>query len=543
MKNSRSLALLLCIVMAVTLLSGCGGSSTGSTPTTTAASDSGASTASTTATTVQSDPFKDPMELSIAFWQIGDYFPNGVEDKVYDQIKKDLNITVKPAIVTWSDYGEKYKIWAATNELPDILAHDGLGPKDTWKWQSQGVIRAFPEDLSQYPELKKMMDNSLGKVFLKDGKYWALPRYQFADNKYAYRPVILMHKDVYSSLGLTKAPETMDELLSMLKAVKEKYPDKVPLTSHNIGWMFSLTDNYNPYNGSWIKENGKWIPGFFSDKTLEGLKAMKTLWDAGVLDKDFAVNKNTFNGRDKFINGNAASIIYTMYPGHWINNYAADWNKKYPNTKLEDTLVVLNTPKNPDGNSYMGKGLFWSETYVSANVDDKKMDRICRLYDYLLSEKGINLRRYGIEGTDFTINGDSVEITRVKNENGQYKNLQELYKSEGLWQCLVTWDEDFPFIDPSIDPSVHTMAADWLTWKQQNIKEPQDYNIMLNTLSTPLKDKFSYNVGEDDRVQLLLTKESIDDAWKALLSKYEKQGYLQMVDEVNQAAKDAGMID
>lgn len=87
------------------------------------------------------------------------------------------------------------------------------------------------------------------------------------------------------------------------------------------------------------------------------------------------------------------------------------------------------------------------------------------------------------------------------------------------------------------------MAADWLTWKQQNIKEPQDYNIMLNTLSTPLKDKFSYNVGEDDRVQLLLTKESIDDAWKALLSKYEKQGYLQMVDEVNQAAKDAGMID
>jgi len=540
MKRTKFWVLALLITLIAGIFSACGAGDTVGNDTTTPAVSSGQSD-TPAAEPAASDPFKDPMEISIAFWQIGDYFPQGIEDKAYDQIKNDLNITVKPVIVTWSDYGEKYKIWAATNELPDVMAHDGLGMKDTWKWQSQGVIRAFPVDMSPYPELKKFFDDERADVFYRDGKYWAVPRYQFADEKYQYSNVILMHKGIYDSLGLAKAPETMDELAAMLKSVKEKYPDKVPLTTHSVGKMFSLMDNYNPYSEAWILENGKWIPGFFSEKTVEGLKAMKPLWDEGLLDRDFAINKNTFNGRDKFINGTAAAIIYTIFPGHWATTYAVDWNKKYPGTKLEDMIVVLNPPKNPDGNYYMGKNLFWSETYIGANVDDKKMDRICRLFDYLLSEKGTNLRRYGIEGIDYVKNGNKIEITREKNENGVFNNLQEIYKSEGLWQSLVTWDEDFPFVDPSVDPSLQKLANDWLDWKQQNEKTPPNYNVMINTISTPLKDKFAYNINSDDLVRLLLS-DDLEAEWKAMMGKYEKEGLSQMVDEVNNAAKEVGLI-
>ena len=43
----------------------------------------------------------------------------------------------------------------------------------------------------------------------------------------------------------------------------------------------------------------------------------------------------------------------------------------------------------------------WSESYISANVDDAKMAAICKLYDFLYSEEGKRLVFCGIEGEDY----------------------------------------------------------------------------------------------------------------------------------------------
>ena len=80
----------------------------------------------------------------MAIWEDATAFAGG-DDKSTEQIKKDLNITVKPVMVTWSDDGEKFKIWASNGELQDIFAHDGIGAHDIWKWQIQGVIRVASE--------------------------------------------------------------------------------------------------------------------------------------------------------------------------------------------------------------------------------------------------------------------------------------------------------------------------------------------------------------------------------------------------------------
>ena len=275
-----------------------------------------------------------------------------------------------------------------------------------------------------------------------------------------YTQAILVNKQIYDSLGLTKKPETMEELHAMLEAIKQKYPDKIPLTSNNLGWMFSLYQNYTS-GGTWVLEDGKYIPSFFSKKTVDGIKAMKTLWDDGLLDKDFVINKNTDNGKNNFLNGKAAAIVHSAFPGY-LTGYQKDWEKKNPGKPFADNVVEIFLPKGPDGNAYLGQSSFWSETYISSKVDDKKMDRILRLYDYLLSDKGTMLRRYGIEGVDYKMDGDNIVITREKDSNGAFKQVGDLYKNLQSWGMLATWDEDFPYEDPGIDPGVHRMGEDWL---------------------------------------------------------------------------------
>ena len=43
---------------------------------------------------------------------------------------------------------------------------------------------------------------------------------------------------------------------------------------------------------------------------------------------------------------------------------------------------------------------------INADVDDKKLDRILRIYDWLLSPEAKDLYDYGIEGKDYTKEGD-----------------------------------------------------------------------------------------------------------------------------------------
>jgi putative aldouronate transport system substrate-binding protein len=545
MKSFKSLfAMVLCLILAISFSAcGAGGNSGTAAATTAGGADTAASAAASEP--AKADPLKNKLEISLAFWQDGDAFPTtDTKDAITSQIEKDLNITVKPVLISWTDYQEKYKLWASSNSLPDVLADDGIGNNDIWPWQSQGVIRPLPADLSPYPYLKKVLDIPQTKLLFKDGKYWAIPRIGNYSAENQYTQVILMYKDIYDSLGLSAAPVTMDDFIKMFEQIKTKYPNKVPLTTHTIKWTFSLMRNYNPYGDAWTLEDGKWIPGFFSKTTLEGIKAIKPFWDENLIDKDFTINGQSFNGQDKFINGDAASIIFTPFTGHWTQQYIPKWNAKHPDQNMADALVVLNMPTKPDKINYIGEGmLFWSESYISAKVDDEKFDRILRLYDYLESPKGMDLRWYGIEGTDFTKAGDSYTITRAKDKTGAFTALQSLYKSEIVWQPLSTWNDDFAWTDPSNDPKVAKMGQDWLQWKAQNSRAPENYNIMISALNTPLKSKFSYNANADDLVRLFISKGDLDKQWNDLMQKYKDQGYDAFIDEVNTEAKNAGLIN
>ena len=552
-RKSIFTTLLAGLLALVVLCAGCGAPPAPAA--TSAATGTSAETASASAAAssepAETNPLATPMTLSIAYWGIDGAIPDGVADPLYDKLKTDFNITIEKKPTTWTDWTEKIQLWAAAGELPDIFATDALGKPDYANWVANGVVRAVPADLTPYSNMQKVYADPRAKVFEKEGKFYACPRYQYDSEKYMTAPSMFVRKDVYDAAKLARQPETMDELIAMLTAFKDipvNGKKITPLTgsSANMLIQYVMCAN-NPayfYNGgagntAYVQENGQWIPAFFSAKTLDGIKDLQAMYQAGLMDSDLFVSGNSANGLAQFAADNAAAFVWGADPNTWAN-VGREWDKAHPDKPFLDNVVQLTTMKAHDGVYYQYKESFWSESYFSSKVDDAKMDRIMRLYDFLYSQEGKDLFTLGIEGTDYTRSGDAITITRPKNDKGEFIGIAEMYPIANMMPNLATWYGEFNWTNPTLNPKIKEKTDAYLAWLDKASVAEADLN--LPSFSAPLKDKFSYNAGNDDVIRITLGKEDPATAWAATLKKYEDAGYKAMVEEFNTMAKAAGMI-
>ena len=127
-----------------------------------------------------------PVELNISWMDIQNGFddPGAKDDTIFNDLQKKFNITVNPVQITWNDWQDKAKVWAASGQLPDIfpnaIAVDN--PSLYASWAKQGVIKALPDDLSKYPNIAKIMKLPSVQPLKVDGKFYMIPRMTFNDS-------------------------------------------------------------------------------------------------------------------------------------------------------------------------------------------------------------------------------------------------------------------------------------------------------------------------------------------------------------------------
>lgn len=539
-KVKSILALMVVLTIIASSFAGCGSNKEN-------AETTSSTTVATQADTANTSVPKEHMEISVGLWDITSSISEAAEDKVYDIIKDKFNITIKPVNLTWDDYPQKVQIWAASSQLPDIFACDIRTQQSYKKWVDQGVIRAVPSDLGKYPNLKELLDQDSAKAYknTSDGKYYCIPRPAYKNSaNYCLEVGIKIRKDWMENVGITKDPENTDEFIALMKAFAEKDPDgngqkdTIGFTAWNSYWAISnLCISICPeINVPWIQEDGKWIPGAFSKKAIAGIKDLKKIYDAGAMDKDMAILKGT-EGEDKFFTGKAGALAHNAY---LTNSEKEKWTKTYPDKKYGDSVKIINPWKSSDGNTYRFEAnSIWSESYFPANVDDNKMDRILMLYDYMISDEGMQLYHYGIEGTDYTKDGDNIKITRPKDSNGLYVALESIYPINNVFWDLFTWDTEFGFLeDPSIEPSTLKVVKDYYDYSINKCISFKT-NYALSFLDIPSKDKMTSAIHDD--IMKTIMSNDVEKVWNDIISNYMKNGYEKAIQEINEAAVKAGI--
>lgn len=533
-KAKRTLALALSAMMVAAALSGC----------TPKASAPTGSTSPGPSGNVPA-PENQPVEVTVACWGAENALadPN---DPLLKILEEKTGVKLVAQNVTWDDSEQKIQLWATNGQLPDIFVGDFVGKTFYGNWIEQGVIRALPDDLSAYPNLAEHMQMERAQAAARDGKFYMIPRTTYGDISYSVQDRNVVYRwDLAQAAGVTKEPETYDEFRDMIRKIIAADPEGKQISGMSQA-MFDLIGGFiYPYGGildkKWVTdENGRFTPSYFAsrDNLVTAMQLARDMYQEGTIERDISLTKGE-TAKEKFLQGQSAAMVFAWSgPAGLYNNIAKNYEELYQGRSFLDDVRIAKLYPCADGNKYyFVDAEAWSESYISAKVDDAKMAAICKLFDFLYSEEGKRLVFCGIEGEDYdVVDGnvvmrDGVDLTEKYTFKDVDSNLPEL----AMWGP-ADWDITFPSTVPMEYRQLNAARHDDAL---KNGTLPEYYDSVM-FLSTPLKDAFIYNT-YDDLLQIMMGTEPVDKMVDDLLASYEAKGLSAMLDEVNAQAAALGI--
>ncbi|MEA4889370.1 MAG: hypothetical protein VB070_07895 [Clostridiaceae bacterium] len=544
-RMSRVLATGLATLMMVGMMAGCQGSQQTSAGTSSAATTAAASgTTAANATTTEANPYADHLDISIAYWRMGEALPENTDDAIRDQIFEKFNMTIDPINLTWDDYTQKILTWAASDQLPDVFGYAAVGTSTYADWIDQSIIQALPDDLSAYPNIQSIIESD-GSAQYKypmgsaDGKFYAVPRLQVkASDDLCLSNGTWIRSDWMAKVGVTEAPANMDEFIDLMVKFAKEDPDgdgqdnTMGLTCYDASWLQFMLLQYQPAAiDPWVKgDDGQWTPTFMTDGYRQGILKLKELFTKGGLDPDFATLKGE-EGEDKFANNRAGAYTHDDSPS--TLGYIGDKFKEANGASMEDSVMLLKPFKSTDGNYYRRTGnISWSETYFNAKADAAKVDRILAFQNWLLSDEGYTLIHFGIEGTDYTRNGDSLEVIQSKDSSGEVVNKDTVYpimkvNNFAEWSGTHMWSSVTPKY-----PKFNTMTKELYDWYLKNaIPAKTDARTAFVTLASRSKETFNAK----DFIIKCVVSDDTEAAYQEQVANFKANGYDDLIKEMNTA--------
>jgi ABC-type sugar transport system, periplasmic component len=279
-------------------------------------------------------------ELRALFRAGGDYNTDPIalmlQEKTGYTVKYDSLPTDKPE--------DKLNLLMASAEPYDIVTTNGDGGFKALyaDYAKKGALVDLTPLIEKYGQNIKasVSQESLDAVKV-DGKIYAIPT-----RTIEYVGVSLMiRKDWLDKLNL-QVPTTLDELTHVLQEFKEKDPggngsNNTPMSIKgdtpmvdNIAGAFGIANEWNAVDG-------KLVPRAIDPAFKDYLTYMTDLYKQGLLDKEFAINKDA-TMKEKFTSGRAGVI-----PLHWADIPAIDdaLKKNFPDAQY----VYVPALKGKDG--------------------------------------------------------------------------------------------------------------------------------------------------------------------------------------------------
>lgn len=480
------------------------------------------------------------LTISFGYWDSEMEF-NSETDELIQFVEEKFNITLETKLVSWADYTEKYRLWAAAGELPDFFATD-LDKNTYQNWIQQGILRALPEDLSAYSELKALLARPDISYLAVDDQFYLIPRLH---SKYPnVNRGVIVRKDWMEKLNIA-VPETWEEFTAMARRFVNEDPDgngkkdTVGVMVKRVNFYDTLLQNFIPSYYDWIEYKGNWIPRFMHEDMKKGIIKIGKLYKEKLLYEDFILLKEASPGIEKFTYGQSGILLSQCDPPR-LQQLKDSWEQFNPEKPFEDSIMVLHTYPFPDdmGNRYNGASkAYWSNEYFSATVDDEKMARILEILNFLHTEEGYDLWYRGIEGKDYKKNGDAYEDLKPKDADGNPVALSEIHPSADLFAGMAYWGGDRTFfntdeINYSIyDRDIVEMGLAYALALEET--QNPDINFIISELGNDFiaANKIALSLG--DNIEAAIIAPNTAQAWDDIIEKYTEMGIETIISEFN----------
>lgn len=379
------------------------------------------------------------------------------------------------------------------------------------------------KDAEKYPNLSKSNADILNNLSV-DGKVYSL--YSSRD---LGRYLVMIREDWLENVGL-EYPKTLADFGEMCKRFTENDPDG---NGKDDTFGMIMTSYINPIdticvwagapNGYGMnEETGRLEPAYYFEEYLDGLKFVKSLYDNGYMNKNWAtMDPERWN--EFFLNGNGGVIIDV---GSRAKKLARNINELQPNAKVGVFGSVA-----PDENSqrrvlpttgYSGYFVFPK----AAIKNEEELDLCLKLMDKMCDPTVSDYIQYGMQDVHYEIvdgeyrkktgegGGDVAETNQINDLNQMLTfitnetNLNIPYESEVAERCAEVVEDNAKYC-------VFNPAEPFIS-ETYSLK-----GAVLDSIMEEANTKFINGV-------------FTEDDWKAALESWKSQGGEKVIEELNE---------
>lgn len=470
MKNKKICALLLTAAMVAGTLAGCGGSDGGSTST-----DTGSATTDGGSGDAGSSDGASGDVIELTFFNADANQDDPWTDPVAEAITEKTGVKLKTTRpVGGNDESEAVALMIAEQNYPDIIFAKG----SAGNLIDAEAMMDMTDLIEQYgPNIKKLYGDEFDKLkqSADDPSIYQLSAYVVGGTKFKDAGNLQVQWAALKAKDY-KIPQSLDELETMIKDYIAENPktddglDKIGITLSTSDWHWLITlgnpagfiADGAPDNGQWIvTDDNKGVYKFRSDKEREYFKWLCRMYNEGILDPEFATQTH-----EDYIAKIASGRVVCLFDKDW--DYQDGEKVLKADGKYELTYAGLPTciDANTKCPSLMYQGLT-TGTGVGISKTCKDPVAAIKFIDFLCSDEGQVLNKWGIEGVNYFID----------DEGHRYRTEEEIkYSQEDADYSKKTGVgfHNYPFPsygDGILDPTGSTYTT---TSKQAVIDE---YNV------------------------------------------------------------------
>lgn len=417
-KKLKTVAILLSMVFAVSSLSACGGSSSGSssdngnTGSSAAGSDNtaAAETAGSSDDTADSNDSGSEGAVTLTAWvpdniRIEDWNTNAMTLYLEEQTGYDLEMVP----LSSEDYTTKVNMAltaGSPDELPDIIFSGGFSDSSVWSWAEAGSILPLT-DYYNDPELAVNINEAKERtgvdytqqIVSPDGNIYGVATYnQSYGNEYFSK--LWIYQPWLEALG-QEVPTTTEEFYELLKLVAE-----TDLNGNGKKDEIGMLGSVGMYSAYWkvlmsafayagdpqyrVVEDGSVSAAYTTDEWKEGLRYLKQMFDEGLIaPESLTMSDEQFK---TLINSEDPTVFSFVYA-------AADMVES--GTDRQTDYVCIDTLTGPEGINYSIYTPSVASIAMVVTSNCSNPEAAFRIGDLLSSEYiGIS-QRWGEEGVDW----------------------------------------------------------------------------------------------------------------------------------------------
>ena len=337
---------------------------------------------------------------------------------IWDLIEEKTGVTFDVQLPS-GKLEDTINLIVASGNMPDLMFM--LSRQQANKYGQQGALvnildykdlmPNFVKWMAQYPEEAKA-------AVAADGKMYMFPNQGFGETN---RMIWLYREDIFKKHNLT-IPKTYDELYTVLKKLKEIYPDSYPFTFRfgpNLGILLNLSPNFATDPGFYYDENTKEVRyGPIEDNYKTMISWLNKFYKEGLMPPDW-LTIETKQWQD-MISTNK-SFVTVDYIGR-IDFFNQSLRKDNP----EFNIAFMPPPAGLPGGKQLNAYTHYLESGLTVSSNSKNIKDIMKFMDFYYTEEGRNIASWGKEGVTYTVENGK------KKMKSDFIDVADLRKKTGL---------------------------------------------------------------------------------------------------------------